>query len=166
MSSVNVQHQVRIAHYAGMVEASRLLGSRMQERRLKYRIPSAVFNCGPARVRVRTLQNGIFSVVYSGVIGAMSFASLRQNVILATLEARGLLIDMTAVLSTCVLVPPIPTSLYPSNSAPGVVVCRVDQLTTWQQYASDIAGHGIMRIVFLDSERALAQSVARSLAGV
>lgn len=165
MLTGSVQNHVRVAHYAGLLEASRLLTRRKQDRRVTHRTPSVVFNCGVGRVRVRILQNGIASIKYSGVIGDTCFANLRQNVITATLGAKVLLIDMTAVLSTHVLVPPIPASLYPVKAAPGVVICRVDQLELWRQYSVDIGRHGVKRAVFPDEQRALALSMAQTLAG-
>lgn len=161
----SVQDFARIAHYAGMVEASRVVEKRKQERRRTNRVPSQVFNSGAGRVRVRTLPDGIASVKYSGAIGEGSFASLRQNVVVATIGAKALLIDMTAVLSTTHLVPPIPASLYPAKAAPGVVICRDDQLSVWRQYSVDIGRLGVKRAVFPDALRDLALSTAQTLAG-
>ena len=160
---ISAANHVRVAHYAGLVEQSRLLAAGRYNRRQLRRTESVTFHCGAGQVRVRTMQDGVCSIVYSGVIGDVCFANLRQNVVLATLGAKVLLIDMTGVLSTSVLVPPIHAGLYPIDAPPGVVICREDQLSTWRQYAGDIAEHGIMRVVFLDSERALALLVAQSL---
>ena len=160
---ISAANHVRVAHYAGLVEQSRLLATGRCNRRQLRRTESVTFHCGAGQVRVRTMQDGVCSIVYSGVIGDVCFANLRQNVVLATLGAKVLLIDMTGVLSTSVLVPPVPASLYPNTAPPGVVICREDQLSTWRQYAGDIAEHGIMRLVFLDSERELALLVAQSL---
>lgn len=125
-----------------------------------------IYHCGAGRVTIRRLPTGVAMAAYSGVIGVKCFDNLRQTVIEATRGASVIILDMTAMLSTTVLVPPIPADLYQANAVPGVVICREDQISVWQNYAGAVAELGIMRIVVLDSERALAQSVANSLAGV
>ena len=124
-----------------------------------------MFTSGAGRARVENLGDGLMQAVYSGAIGVAAFANLRGDVIHATEGARVILIDMTAVLATSVLVPPIPTSVYRANHAPGVVICRKDQLAVWRKYAQEGAQIGVTRLVFSDALRPLALAAAQALLG-
>lgn len=160
MSSIEVVHRhVRIAHYTALVEASRT----RKERRAMARAATQVFVSGSGRVKVRELVGGVVSVKYSGVIGDVNFDFLRKNVLVATQPARALLIDMSAILSTTVIVPPIPSNLYQFSPAPGVVICRHDQLKIWREYAKDVSEFGVIRVVFSDQRREQALRAAQVL---
>jgi hypothetical protein len=102
---------------------------------------------------------------YSGVITEKCFNYLRGEVIFATQQAKVIVINVAAVLSTTVLVPVINSAIYRLNFAPGVIICRPDQANIWLAYSLEIAKHGITRIVFSTSRAALALKVARTLAG-
>ncbi len=118
------------------------------------------------RAQVISLNPLVGEARYSGVIGNDTFAFLRAEVLRKTQSAKSLVLDMTRILSTSTVVPPIPIGTYPTNSAPAVVICRPDQIQGWTEYSQNAAATGVVRIVFLESERVQAVSVAMTLAGV
>jgi hypothetical protein len=128
------------------------------------KLPRAqTWDCGAGRVRVRQEGSGIYLAEYSGVIGDACFEALRGHVVAATMGARVLVLDMCKVLSTHAKAPVAPRA-YPPRSAPGVVICRADHHAMWSAYATTVAALGVMRVVFLESERGLALRLAQVLA--
>lgn len=123
-----------------------------------------VWDCGAGRVRVRGAGRGLYTAEYSGAMSARCFAALRGHVVAATLEATVLLLDMCKVLDMQLEPPPVLSGTYPACTAPGVVLCRPEQYAMWSAYAAKLAERGVTRIVFYDSERALALSVVDALA--
>lgn len=157
---------IRIAHYAGLLESSRLLVQRKPERRKIARAPSSVFTRGSGQVRVRDLGQGVWSATYSGVIGEKSFAELRLEALFATQSAKSIVVDMTAALSTMALYPEAPKESCKFHVAPGVVICRPDQIEVWERYAIEVRKFKIARVVFLETGRAMAREFAAVVAGV
>ncbi len=123
----------------------------------------AFISHGGGRAQVISLHPGLYEVRYSGVVGDDTFAFLRAEVLRSTQNAKSLVLDMTRILSTSTMVPPIPIGTYSQNSPPAVVICRPDQLSVWRKYALDIADHGVTRVVFSDSRRQQALAAARQL---
>ena len=115
-------------------------------------MPVVEFTHGAGRVKVR---NGCV-VTYYGVITAVSFSYLRAMVIAATHGARSLFFDMSAVVDTSTLVPRIPDGSRPYTQAPGVIVCREDQMVIWRGYADKLAEQGVIRVLFLPAQLPLA----------
>lgn len=159
LSSEVVQRHVRIAHYSALVEASRT----RKERRARARAATQVFSRNGGRVKVHEMAGGVISVKYSGVIGECNFGILRKSVLESTQSAGVLLIDMSCILQTTLVAPPIPVGVYQAAQAPGVVICRDDQLKTWREYAKEAAEFGITRVVFSDHRRAQALRAAQVL---
>lgn len=123
-----------------------------------------VWNCGAGRARVCNEGGGLYRAEYSGAVSEACFYTLRAHVVSATLDAKALVLDMSKVLDLHMGVPTAPPGTYRARAAPGVVLCRADHHAMWSAYAVHLAKRGITRVVFYDSEQALALTVARALA--
>lgn len=119
-----------------------------------------VFRYG--RVKISSPSSEISVAEYSGMVNMDCFGMLRQVAIDKAQNRQVLVIDTSKVVVTDDLtrfVEPNPDAL---THLPGVVICREDQLCLWRQYAKKLAGFGVVRSVFLDSEREQAMKMART----
>ena len=135
--------------------------SAMFERRVNKR----EYTCESARATVWQEGDYVFGASYSGVLSRACFATLRASVIKATQEARVMRIHMEkAVIAD--MTPGIPSGIYRDNMAPAAIVVRPDQIDVWSDYADKLEELGIMRVVFLYSQRAEQQLFVDCLSGV
>lgn len=121
---------------------------------------SVRYDLRQARVRIQNFKGGISAAVYSGMVDAESFEVLSLAAVKMAQSKHVLVIDTSKVFTTVDLsqeFTPAPNGLA---RLPGVVICREDQLVPWQRYAAKLAQYGVIRVVFLDSERAQALSLA------
>lgn len=116
---------------------------------------------GGGRVLVSEISPWVYKAAYSGPVSAECYIALREHTSKVVRNARSVVLDMTAVLDTSVA--PIPPK---RGLAPGVIICRPDQLKAWQGYAAGMLERGTTRIVFLEAECLDALAMARALAGV
>ncbi len=119
-----------------------------------------VFRYG--RVKISSPSSDISVAEYSGIVNIDCFSILRQVAIEKAQNKQVLVIDTCKVVVvddlTC-FIEPNPDAL---TYLPGVVICREDQLYLWIQYAQKLARFGVVRSVFLDSERDQAMRIART----
>jgi len=116
------------------------------------------------RVRIRNLDCGVSAASYSGLVDMEGFEALRETAIKMGKRESVLIIDTSKVITTVDLTQefiPNPDGL---TRLPAVVICRADQLVPWQRYAEKLGLLGVLRVVFLDSERDQALRLAQTLA--
>lgn len=119
----------------------------------KQRKHTQEFTCESAIATVWQENDFVFGASYSGVLSRACFANLRASVVRATQKARVVTLHMEKALMT-EHAPDIPTGVYRLNLAPAAVIVRPDQVDVWRDYADKMADLGIMRVVFLYSQRA------------
>jgi len=122
------------------------------------------YTCESARATVWQEGDYVFGASYSGVLSRSCFSHLRANVIEATQKARVMKIHMEKALMAG-MEPIIPPGIYRGNMAPAAIIVRPDQLDIWTDYADKLAELGIMRVVFLYSQRAEQQLFLDCLSG-
>lgn len=122
------------------------------------------YTCESARATVWQEGDYVFGVDYSGVLSRACFADLRASVIKATQKARVMRVHMEkAVIAD--INPGIPHGIYHGNMAPAAIIVRPDQIDVWSDYADRLEELGIMRVVFLYSQRAEQQLFVDCLSG-
>lgn len=116
------------------------------------------------RVRIKNLDCGVSAASYSGMVDMEGFEALRKTALKISMRKSVLIIDTSKVITTVDLTQefiPNPDAL---TRLPAVVICRADQLVPWQRYAEKLGRFGVLRVVFLDSERDQALNLAQTLA--
>lgn len=114
------------------------------------------------RVKISSPSSEISVAEYSGMVKVDCFSILRQVAIEKAQNKQVLVIDTCKVVvidDLRCLIEPDPDAL---TYLPGVVICREDQLDLWVLYAQKLARFGVVRSVFLDSERDQAMRMART----
>lgn len=122
------------------------------------------YTCESARATVWQEGEYVFGASYSGVLSRACFADLRASVINATQKARVMRIHMEKAVMLD-MSPIVPPGVYLGNMAPAAVIVRPDQVDVWADYADKLAELGIMRVVFLYSQRAEQQLFVDCLSG-
>jgi len=114
------------------------------------------------RVKISSPSSEISVAEYSGMVKVNCFGILRQVAIEKAQNKQVLVIDTSKVVVIddlrCLIEPDPDVLTY----LPGVVICREDQLDLWILYAQKLARFGVVRSVFLDSERDQAMRMART----
>lgn len=116
------------------------------------------------RVRIENLTCGVSAASYSGLVDKATFDALRATALEKAKNRDALIIDTSRVVTTVNM----SEDFFPDPDAltrlPGVVVCREDQLEPWQRYSAKLAEYGVIRVVFLHSERERALDLAEFFA--
>lgn len=127
--------------------------------------PSNAYCWGGGQVSVYEVAPQVYRLSYAGPVSGECFDNLRTYAVGATRGARALIIDVSAVLSTSSPVP-IPPAQCLMTLVGGVIICRPDQKSRYDAYAVTLLASGVIRLVFLDSEREVARESALLLAYV
>ena len=120
-----------------------------------------IFSYYAATARVQQLEGGVSEIIYCGPMSQHAFDLLRRQALDTTACAACLVVRIDKVLSTMSCAPMAGGPHYGINRAPAAVIAREDQFDMWDDYARQVARHGIMRAVFLDSFAAQAYQWAR-----
>lgn len=125
---------------------------------------SVAFDFRQGRVRVQTLGSGVSAAAYSGMVDVSSFGTLRAWSLEGKANRTALVIDTTKLVTMVDMEQDFFPSPQTLTSLPGVVICREDQLRPWQRYATKLGVFGVLRVVFLESERGQALELAEFFA--
>ena len=118
-----------------------------------------------ARVKVTHLAPHLWRLDYTGVMGHEAFSTLRAQAVQATQEAHALQIHVERALITTDMMPRPGRDIYRNNMAPAAVVVRPDQFKLWLDYAHQMERIGITRMIFLETQKHLAQRFLDCLVG-
>ena len=128
-------------------------------------ITQITYDCDGAYVRVEEIRKHVWSIEYFGPLSDHCFNYLRAKAIESTAAARVVLVRMDKSLMISSIVPALPEGAYRSNLAPGVIIVREDQKAVWTEYTRKVQSLGIMRVVLLPDQLALANQIVGRLSG-
>lgn len=114
-----------------------------------------------AYVKHRTDESGVTVAVYGGAMCGETLVDLRSAVAMQAQNTRAYVVRLERSCLMMGVDPFIPVSGDFSALPGGAVVCRQDQLETMRVYARYMAEHGVIRVVFLESEIQAALNFAR-----
>jgi hypothetical protein len=126
-------------------------------KRLRIHAAAVCYSANPDKLGGLSLAN------YTGPIDGETLVSLRTSVVADSPTARTFLIQFHQACLLMGVDPFIPEGRDYSRMSDGVIVCRRDQLDVMQAYARYMAARGVIRAVFLDSERHHAQAFAQRI---
>jgi hypothetical protein len=111
-------------------------------------------------------SDGVSLASYRGPIDAETLVDFRTKVIEQSTGVKAFVVEVQAALLLMGIDPFIPSESDYSAIPDGVIVCRLDQIDVMCQYSRYMADRGIIRSVFLQSERNEALGFAARLAGL
>jgi hypothetical protein len=117
-----------------------------------------------AKATCHYLPSGLVEVCYYGVLSPSSFGYLREKMTNQTRGARGAIVRMDTGVTTFTSLLPVPVGLYGVDSPTAAVVVLPDHYEMWWTYAHALAEIGVMRAIFLTSQRDLAYRWAEAQA--
>jgi len=109
-----------------------------------------------AKATCRQLPSGLMEVCYYGLLSCESFGALREKITQHTMGAIGAIVRMDTGVTTFVSMLPVPVGLYAPDSPTAAVVVHPAQYEMWWTYAHALAEIGVMRAIFLASQKDLA----------
>lgn len=142
---ISASSHVRVAHYASLVEQSRLT----RNRRLSPRSPTMVHTCGSAKVRIRTLETGIVSIIFTGPVTLHCIDCLERAVLPSRMAAPGTLERIDQALTMWGGEAQRDKINFPSGMPPSAVIVRPDQYARSLEFCALLARYGILRTCWL-----------------
>lgn len=118
------------------------------------------FEFEAAKAVYRPLDNGVGHVVYTGEHTQAALDYLRAKVLHAAQDSAVLLVRMEKALLYMERMAPVLREAYMPGIKVGAIVVRADQYKIAEQHVLQLAGEGVSRVLFLETQLALAYSWA------
>lgn len=114
------------------------------------------FNYRSAKAVCQQLSLGISEVTYYGILDPPSLVFLRSRVVDYTNGMRAVVVRMDTALTAFNEMPTLSSVLYRMDSPTAAVVVHPEHYEMWWGYAHALAEIGVMRAIFLASQKDLA----------